>query len=42
MNEKEEVKKSDFTSGLVIEENTIYEVDEECLECLKKERNKER
>lgn len=24
--------------GLVIESNTIYEIDEDCLECLRKER----
>lgn len=24
---------------LIIEEDTIYEIDEECMECLKKERN---
>lgn len=26
--------------GLVIEANTIYEIDEDCLECLKKEKNR--
>lgn len=41
--EIEENKKKVYQSGgLVIEENTIYEIDEDCLECLEKERNKEK
>lgn len=27
-------------SSLIIEENTIYEIDEECMNCLKKEKHK--
>ncbi len=26
-------------SNLVIEDNTIYEIDEDCMNCLKKEKN---
>lgn len=26
-------------SGLIIEENTIYEIDEDCMNCLNKEKN---
>nr|WP_297934067.1 hypothetical protein [uncultured Lachnoclostridium sp.] len=28
--------------GLIIEENTIYEIDEECMNCLNKEKNSNR
>ena len=36
----EEKREQILTSGdLVIEENTIYEIDQECLSCLKKGKN---
>lgn len=36
----EERKEQILTSGdLVIEENTIYEIDQECLSCLEKRKN---
>lgn len=28
--------------GLIIEENTIYEIDEECMNCLNKDKNNNR
>lgn len=31
--------KDSMNTSLVIEENTIYEIDEECMNCLKKEKN---
>lgn len=41
--EIEENKEKAYQLGsLVIEENTIYEIDEDCLECLERERNKEK
>lgn len=37
----EENKEKAYQSGsLIIEENTIYEIDEDCLDCLEKERNR--
>lgn len=36
-----EVKESEASieSDLIIEENTIYEIDKECMNCLNKEKN---
>lgn len=44
--ETKEVTRSTKNTGhidrLIIEEDTIYEIDEECMECLKKEKNRAR
>lgn len=35
-----QIEKSSGKVNLIIEDNTIYEIDEECMNCLNKERKK--
>lgn len=33
---EQSISENSLSTGLIIEDNTIYEIDEECMNCLKK------